>query len=255
MRPSLPCPIPEGSLVEESSSTSLNVDALRHEVDRLLAEHDRPGTVAACLRAVEKGVVDIPALYHDVLVPAIKHVGQNWQYGRMRVWEEHLASATIRTVVEALYPEVQRLKAQGIPDGRSVLLACVVDERHELGLRMLADVFDIAGWTTYYLGADTPTIQIEDAVLCLKVDLVVLGSVTLFDRLQTRHVLDDLHKRVPHVRVVVACGSDVCADTGLKPGEEFRVKEFLGPVHPERVDPDPPDPAAPSAPDASAGEA
>jgi methanogenic corrinoid protein MtbC1 len=230
--------MPEGSPVPERPSASLTVDALRHDVDRLLADHDRPGTVAECLHAVESGAVDIPTLYHDVLVPAIKHVGQNWQYGRMRVWEEHLASATVRTVVEALYPQVQRLKAEGIPDERSVLLACVVDERHELGLRMLADVFDIAGWTTYYLGADTPTIQIEDAAVYLKVDLVVLASVTLFDRLQTRHVLDNLYKRIPDTRVVVACGSDVCADTGLRPEELFRAKEFLGPVHPDRVSPD-----------------
>jgi methanogenic corrinoid protein MtbC1 len=208
------------------------VDALRERLDGLLVEHDRPGVVTEALRAVDAGEVDIPTLYHDVLVPAIKHVGENWQFGRMRIWEEHLASAAVRNVVEALYPRVLELKAAGSPAGRSVVLACVVDERHDLGLRMLSDVFEVNGWTTYYLGADTPTIQIVDAASMLRADLVLLASVTLFDRLQTRHVLDDIHRRLPDTRVVVACSGDVCEDTGLKPGELFRAEEFFGPLHP-----------------------
>lgn len=215
-----------------SKPTSRSADVLRHRLDLLFAEHDRPGAVAAALHAVDSGDLDIPTLYHDVLVPAIKQVGSGWQHGRIRVWEEHLASATVRTIVEALYPRVQKLKDERIPDGRSVLLACVVDERHDLGLRMLSDVFDVNGWTTHYLGADTPTIQIEDAALMLKVDLIVLASVTLFDRLQTRHVLDELHRRLPDTRVVVACSGDVCADTGLASEELFRADEFFGPAHP-----------------------
>ena len=208
-------------------------EGLRERLDRLLAAHDRPGAVAEALRAVDSGEVDIPTLYHDVLVPAIKHVGHDWQMGRMRVWEEHAASAAVRTIVEALYPRVQELKRATGPSGRSVLLACPADERHDLGLRMLADVFDANGWETHYLGADTPTIQIADAASVLGVDLVVLASVTLFDRLQTRHVLDDLHRRLPGVRVLVACSGEVCADTHLAEDETFRADEFFGPSHPE----------------------
>jgi methanogenic corrinoid protein MtbC1 len=205
---------------------------LRERLDMLLAAHDRPGAVAEALRAVDSGEVDIPTLYHDVLVPAIKHVGLNWQMGRMRVWEEHAASATVRTIVESLYPRVQELKRATGPNGRSVLLACPADEQHDLGLRMLADVFDANGWDTHYLGANTPTLQIADAASVLSVDLVVLASVTLFDRLQTRHVLDDLHKRLPGVRVLVACSGEVCADTGLADDETFRAAEFFGAAHP-----------------------
>jgi methanogenic corrinoid protein MtbC1 len=194
--------------------------------------HDRPGMVTEALRAVDAGEIDIPVLYHDVLVPLMKRIGEGWQHGHLRIWEEHLASASVRTIVESLHPQVMALKAAGTPSGRSVLLACPPGEAHDLGLRMLADVFEVNGWTTYYLGADTPTIQIADAAAVLAVDLVVLASVTLFDQVQTRRVLDDLRTRAPDLRVLVACSGDACSGIGVRDDEMFVARDVFGGAHP-----------------------
>ena len=59
------------------------------------------------------------------------------------------------------------------PSGRSVLLACPPGEGHDLGLRMVSDRFDMAGWATYFLGPDTPVAEIADAARRLGVDAVV----------------------------------------------------------------------------------
>lgn len=32
----------------------------------------------------------------------------------------------------------------------------MADELHEMGIRMVADIFEMEGWDTYYVGADTP---------------------------------------------------------------------------------------------------
>ena len=40
--------------------------------------------------------------------------------------------------------------------GRCVVVTCVGGELHELGARMVGDFFDMAGWDTYFCGADTP---------------------------------------------------------------------------------------------------
>lgn len=202
---------------------------MRIRLDELLAAHDRPGAVAEVLSAVESEEIGLKELYHDVLSPLMKDVGARWQQGEARVWEEHLTSATVRTIIDALYPLVQRYRASAAPTGRSVVLACPADEQHDLGLRMLSDMFDISGWTTYLLGADTPTRQIADATRCLGADLVVLASTTLVDRVRIRHVLDDLHAALPGVRVVVAgCEAD-CEERGLTPEEVFSAGEFFSP--------------------------
>jgi methanogenic corrinoid protein MtbC1 len=162
----------------------------------------------------------------------MKRIGEGWQHGHLRIWEEHLASAAVRTIVESLHPRVMALKAAGTTAGRSVLLACPPGEAHDLGLRMLADVFEVNGWTAFYLGADTPTIQIADAAAVLAVDLVVLASVTLFDQVQTRRVLDDLRTRAPDLKVLVACSRDACSGTGVRDEELFVARDVFGDAHP-----------------------
>jgi methanogenic corrinoid protein MtbC1 len=212
-------------------------DRLLDRLHEFALDHDRPAMVAEALRAIDAGEVTVPVLYHDVLVPLMKRIGEGWQLGRLRVWEEHLVSAGVRTIVESLHPRVMELKAAGATAGttagRSVLLACPPGEEHDLGLRMLADVFEVNGWTTYYLGADTPTLQIADAAAMLAVDLVVLASVTLFDQVQTRRVLDDLHARDPRLKVLVACSADICSGTGVREDEIFVARDVFGGVHPE----------------------
>jgi MerR family transcriptional regulator, light-induced transcriptional regulator len=202
---------------------------VRRRLDECIAAHDRPAAVTLALGAVETGEIDIATLYHDVLTPMMNDIGARWQAGATRVWEEHIASTTVRTIVDALYPRVIRMRAQRPPAGHTVVLACPEDEAHDLGLRMISDMFDVSGWTTYLLGADTPTYQIAEAAAATGADHVLLSTTTLVDRVQIRGVLDQLHKRLPDVRVlVVGCEPD-CTQRGLRPEEVFHAEEFFSP--------------------------
>jgi methanogenic corrinoid protein MtbC1 len=183
----------------------------RHDVaaelyDRLavlLSDHDRPAAVRAAVGAVSSGAIGIPELYRDVLSPLLSRTGEAWQHGRVHIWEEHFSSAVVRTIVEILYPGVLKVKAAAKPAGRSVLLGCPPEESHDLGLRMVADRFDMAGWTTYFVGADTPVIDLVDAARRLGVDAVVLSSSTHFHRVALRRHVDELKRELGAVHVWV----------------------------------------------------
>lgn len=203
---------------------------IRASIEAHIARRDRGAAVAVALEAVESGAIGLQSLYHDVLSPMLGDIGKRWQDGQTRVWEEHFASATVRTIVEALYPQVQAMKATATPSGHSVVLACPADEAHDLGLRMLADMFDAAGWTTYLLGADTPTVQIADAAESLGADHVLLAVVTFIDRVRIRRVLDKLHERLGDTRLLVAGCDPDCHERGLRDDEVFRAAEFFGPA-------------------------
>ena len=106
----------------------------------LVDARDRAGAVALILDAVESGLIAIPELYTQVLGPYLAQVGASWSHGTESVWEEHLASHVVLTIIEALYPTVMRSAAEVPAADRTVLLACPPQERHELGLRMLSDL-------------------------------------------------------------------------------------------------------------------
>ena len=151
-----------------------------------------------------------------------------WQTGKAAIWEEHLASTTVRTIVEILYPGVLKAKATAAPSGRTVLLACPPEEGHDLGLRMVADRFDMAGWTTFFLGPDTPVDEIAGAARRLGVDSIVMSSSTHFHRLAVRHAVDALKKELPGVDIWVGGPAFVGAATGWLPQEVLDLEELLG---------------------------
>jgi MerR family transcriptional regulator, light-induced transcriptional regulator len=176
---------------------------LRATLQRYLAQHDKPTFVRTAVEAVTNRRLTIPELYRDVLTPLLVDTGAGWQHGRVAIWEEHMATAMVRTVVEILYPGVLKAKLAAPPAGRSVLLASPPEEVHDLGLRMIADRFDIAGWTTYFVGADSPIEETVDAARKLGVDAVVLSSATHYHRLALRGYVDQLARELDHVHVWV----------------------------------------------------
>ncbi len=176
---------------------------VRAQLEERLRANDRPGAVRIAVEAVTGERLDIATLYRDVLTPLLVETGTSWQRGDVAVWQEHLASATVRTIVEILYPGVLKVRAAAVPAGRKVLLACPPEEAHDLGLRMVSDRFDMAGWTTYFLGADTPPAQVVDAARALGVDAVVVSSSTHFHRVGLRAFLDELKRHLPGVDVWV----------------------------------------------------
>jgi len=204
------------------------VEAAYEAVAAALADHDKATAVRAAVEAVSSGAVSIPVLYRDVLFRILADTGEAWHRGETAIWEEHLASATVRTIVEIVYPGVLKEKADVAPSGRSVLLACPPEEAHDLGLRMVADRFDMAGWTTFFLGPDTPVAEIADAARRLGVDAVVMSSSTHFHRLAVRHAVDALKKELPDTDIWVGGPAFVGAATGWLPQEIVDLEELLG---------------------------
>jgi len=176
---------------------------LRARLDELLAARNRPDAVNAALEAVRAKELSVPELYDEVVTPLLVDTGSAWQRGVTAVWEEHFASSTVRTIVEALYPDVVEAAREVSPNGRTVLLACPPQEQHDLGLRMLTDRFALAGWNAVFLGTDTPVAEIVAAAKALGASLVVLSASTHFNRLHLRRVVDKIKEGLPDARVAV----------------------------------------------------
>jgi methanogenic corrinoid protein MtbC1 len=183
--------------------------ALGERIDAL----DRPGAVSLVLSAVAQNRIEVADLYTQVLGPYLAAIGSRWQHGAEQVWQEHFASHVVRTIVEALYPTVM-IAAASVPSrGESVLLVCPPREEHELGLRMLADRFELAGYHTVFLGADTPVAEIVSAGKALRATIVALSVSTVFERMELRCVVDSVREALPGARLLLG-GAAFARDPG-----------------------------------------
>jgi methanogenic corrinoid protein MtbC1 len=114
--------------------------------------------------------------------PALYEIGTAWQRNQITVAQEHLATSISQTLLTGYY-------LQSLPDAPSdprglALFAGVEGNHHVLGLRMVADSFELAGWSVQVLGANTPTDALVGHLDRIRPDLVGL-SVSLVQQLPT----------------------------------------------------------------------
>lgn len=139
------------------------------------------GDVAACRRTVDDlraGGATVPMVYEGLFRRSLYDVGERWARREASVADEHLATAVTQSLVHSAFPDV--FSAERV--GRRAVVSCLANERHELGGRMVADVLELAGWDTVFLGADTPLDALVGLVRTKAPDLLLL-SLTIPDRL------------------------------------------------------------------------
>ncbi len=130
----------------------------RSFLDHLL-EGDRHGASRLILDAVDGGA-DVRDVYLEVFERSQREIGRLWLQNRVSVAQEHFCSAATQLIMSQLYPRV--FSTERI--GRTMVCTCVHGELHEIGLRMVADFFELEGWDTYYVGANAPDRAVLDAV-------------------------------------------------------------------------------------------
>jgi methanogenic corrinoid protein MtbC1 len=79
--------------------------------------------------------------------------------------------------------------APAIKADRSMLAAAVPGNAHDIGLRMVTDMFRLAGWRCLFLGANVPASEIANAAVSQDVDLVVLSATLATQLKELEHAI------------------------------------------------------------------
>jgi MerR family transcriptional regulator, light-induced transcriptional regulator len=144
-----------------------------------LLEGNKSSAYSIIDKAVEDGIT-LPDIYVKILQSAMYEVGELWYKNKITVDKEHYCTAVTQSIMAGFYGTIFRTPRTG----RTMLACCVSSELHEMGPRMICDIFEMAGWDTVYIGAAVPVDAILHAVKENKPHLLVL-SVTM------PHHLDD----------------------------------------------------------------
>ncbi len=64
-----------------------------------------------------------------------------------------------------------------VPNDKTVLLACVAGNVHDIGIRAIADFYEMAGWRAINLGPDMPHDEVARSVQVFDADVVILAAV------------------------------------------------------------------------------
>ncbi|MGX4587798.1 cobalamin B12-binding domain-containing protein [Paenibacillus chitinolyticus] len=136
---------------------------------------DRREALKLILTKLEEGMA-IADLYLHVFQPSQREIGRLWQTNQITVAQEHLCTAATQMIMSHLYPHLFATERSG----NTLVAACVGQELHEIGLRMVADLFELNGWDTYYLGANVPTRSLIRTLVEKKAQVVAISATMTF---------------------------------------------------------------------------
>ncbi len=123
---------------------------------------DQRRAIRLVVNAVDTGGVAVRDLYLHVFQRTQHEIGQLWHTNQISVGQEHYCTAATQVAMAQLYP---RILGVGSPTHERVFVGvCVQEELHELGVRMVCDFLEMAGWRTYYYGASMPDESVARAV-------------------------------------------------------------------------------------------
>lgn len=163
-----------------------------------LLQSDTKGAMALVAEYIKAGL-PLGDICVDIIAEAMRRVGDLWHGHRISVDMEHYCTSVTQMALSQLYPLIFGQKRRG----KRVLVACVGSELHEIGARMVADLFEYHGWDSIYLGAAVPVEAIKSAAAEHRPDLVAL-SVTMPQHLpHCREAVKQLRKQDQGIKIAV----------------------------------------------------
>lgn len=143
---------------------------------------DAQGGLLSAVRAYDEAAVQavldealagfaLETVLRELILPALREVGDQWERGELEIGQEHFASNIVRERLLGL----GRFWGRG--GGPLAILACPPGERHDIGLIAFGLLLRSYGWRILFLGADTPLTTLGQAVATTAPRLVVVASM------------------------------------------------------------------------------
>lgn len=197
----------------------LDIEAPHHELAvkylNFLVNGDKNQANQLIQNAFKNGV-SIKDLYLCVFQKTQRELGRLWHENKITVACEHYCTAATQLIISQLYPYIFSASKNSDNKKYNIVIACVSNELHEMGIRMVADFLELEGFNTYYIGANVPQKSIIQTVYEKKASVLALSTTISTHVKHTAAIIEEI-KGSPacgDVKVIVG-GYPFNVDAGL----------------------------------------
>lgn len=160
------------------------------------------GNKKECSRIVGELIhqkISVYELYIHLFQHSMYQVGKLWENNKISVAVEHMATSITEGLLNLVYPAL--FSAEHI--GKSAVISCVPNEFHQLGAKMVADIFELNGWDGYFLGANTPSNELLRIINEKRPDLLALSMSIYFSIPQLEQTIETVQAVYPQLDIIV----------------------------------------------------
>lgn len=161
------------------------------------------------LDLIDKGMT-IQEIYLKVLQPTLYKVGELWHQGIISVAKEHYITAAIQHIIGKLYSMVFTNKEKS---QKTVTAVCAGDEMHEIGMRMVADFFELSGWDSVFLGSNIPVNVVINHLIENPTRLLAISATTSSHLIEVRDLIVTIKSNPKLNRIKIMVGGRVFNET------------------------------------------
>lgn len=182
--------ITSSAVTDSPEVIDVDINSLIISCINTIKEYDGKSLEKILLTASSK--MNQPQLIENLIVPLVYKIGDLWHDGTIRVANEHLATAVIRSFLVDLidrhsYSENSPIIVSATPHGQD----------HEFGALIVGVVAASLGWKVIYLGPDLPMEETAAVTDYLGAKVIALSIVYPNDDPRLRKDLLNLKKVLP----------------------------------------------------------
>lgn len=162
------------------------------------------GKRVACGHIVQKLLeqdIEIKTLYTDLFQKSLYAIGGLWELNKITVAKEHLVTAITEGLLNLVYPRL--FKKGPLKNNKKVVISCTANELHQIGGKMVADIFELNGWDSHFLGANTPVDHLLEYIQEIKPSLVGLSISVYFNIPSLKAGLDAVRSNFTNLDILV----------------------------------------------------
>lgn len=181
-----------------------------------LDNEDRYACVDFALSGLKNGDFSITQLYEEILKPSLNRIGSPGSEGKTSIWQEHVKSSIVRTIIENCYIYViKEREKRNFNSGKKALVLCPDGENHEIGARMVTDFMTLYGIDAIFIGSSTPKEEFIDAVQTIRPDVVSISVTNYLNLVSAKKTIAYIREKSGQDMMIVVGGSAFCNNPGI----------------------------------------
>lgn len=138
-------------------------------------------------------------LYEQVMKVSLYEVGRLWETNQISVATEHLSTAITEGILNELFERIISNKKLN----RKVVVACMENEHHQVGAKMVADTFEMQGWESFFPGTGVQVPELVSYIKEIEPDLIAISLSIYFNAASLFNLLVQLRNEFPDIQILI----------------------------------------------------
>ncbi len=163
--------------------------SLSRLVDAILSKDTRKAE--DLIASLMDGGNDGPTMFRDIFQPLFQQLASYMTTGQI---SQARAAAASELTFHVMKGVVDRYSPKGLSASPSkLLIGCIPGEQHDIGCRIVANMFEMTGWNVVYVGSETDKDSFLEATLEAEPDLIGISVSNLLQVPTLKDLIIALH--------------------------------------------------------------